>query len=117
MLALSLLVASVDPRSSLILFDELENSLHPWALRRIVKRLRQVSETKRVIITTHSPVLVDLLRPEEIWVVYRKDGESNVRKLIDIDPTIEESWKDGEYNLSDFLDSGFIGQVVPGGVF
>jgi predicted ATPase len=116
-LALSLLVASVDPRSSLILFDELENSLHPWVLRTIVERLRQVSEKKRVVITTHSPILVDLLRPEEIWVVYRTDGASHVEKLTDIDSSITESWKDGEYTLSGFLDSGFIGQAVPGGVF
>ncbi len=39
------------------------------------------------------------------------------RKLTEIDPTLEESWENGEFQLADFLDSGAIGQAVPGGVW
>src|SRR5262249_3064589 len=114
--ALSMLVAAVDPRSNLLVIEEPENSVHPWILRVIVQKLREVSDSKRVILTSHSPVLINLLRPEEIWIVSRKDGETHLDRLVDLDPSINESWRGGAYQLADLLDSGSIPQAVPGGI-
>ncbi|MCW5961087.1 MAG: AAA family ATPase [Pyrinomonadaceae bacterium] len=116
-LTLALLIAAFEGRSTLTLFDEIENSLHPWVLRTVVETLRSVSKIKNVIITTHSPILVDLLNPDELWVIYRKNGESHLKKLTEIDPEIETEFKEGKYTLSTYLDSGYIGQYAPGGVF
>ncbi len=116
-LALALLVAAFERRTTLTFFDEVENSLHPWILRTVIETLRDVSKNKNVILTTHSPILVDLLSPDELWIIYRKNGESHLRKLTEIDTQIEADWKDGKYKLSTYLDSGYIGQYVPGGVF
>lgn len=117
MQALALLTASVDPRTSLLLIEEPENSVHPWILRVIMERLREVSKSKNVIVTSHSPVLINLMKPEEVWVVFRKNSESHLQRLMDLDPTLEESWEQGGYQLSEFLDSGSVSQAVPGGVF
>ena len=114
---LAILVASADPRTSLLLIEEPENSVHPWIVRMLVERLKMVSQTKNVIVTSQSPVLVDSLHPREVWIVARKDGETQIRQLTDIDPSIQEQWEAGQYQLSDFLDSGLVPQVVPGGVF
>lgn len=116
-LSLAALLASVDPRSSLIFIDEPENSVHSWILRVLVNRFREVSKQKNVILTSHSPVLINMLTPDEIWVVYRTNGETQLRRLIDFDQSISESWKSGNYQLSEFLDSGAVSQAVPGGVF
>jgi predicted ATPase len=117
MQALALLTAAADPRTSLLLVEEPENSVHPWILRVIMERLREVSKRKNVIVTSHSPVLINLMKPEEVWVVFRKDGESHLQRLLDFDPSLEESWERGGFQLSEFLDSGSISQAVPGGVF
>lgn len=117
MQALALLTASVDPRTSLLLIEEPENSVHPWILRVIMERLREVSKSKNVIVTSHSPVLINLMKPEEVWIVFRKNGESHLQRLMDLDPSLEESWEQGGYQLSEFLDSGSVSQAVPGGVF
>jgi hypothetical protein len=37
--------------------------------------------------------------------------------LADLDPDVQSQWEDGKYRLSEFLDSGLLGQAVPGGVF
>ena len=116
-LALALLVAAFEGGTTLTLFDEIENSLHPWILRTVIETLRSVSSSKNVIVTSHSPVLVDLLKPSELWIIYRKDGESHLQRLSDIDPAIESDFEEGKYKLSTYLDSGYIGQYVPGGVF
>lgn len=117
MLSLAMLVAAVDPRSSLLVIEEPENSVHPWILRVILSRLRDVCVSKNVILTSHSPILVNRLKPEEVWLIYREDGESKLRRLTDLDPTLTESWENGEFQLAEYLDSGAIGQAVPGGVW
>ena len=114
---LAILAASADPRTSLLLIEEPENSVHPWIVRKLVERLKEVSKTKNVIVTSQSPVLVDSLSPREVWIVARQNGETQIRQLTDLDPSIEEQWKAGKYRLSDFLDSGLVPQVVPGGIF
>ena len=116
-LSLAALLASVDPRSSLIFIDEPENSVHSWILRVLVNRFREVSKQKNVILTSHSPVLINMLTPEEIWIVFRTNGETQLRRLIDFDQSISESWKSGNYQISELLDSGAVSQAVPGGVF
>lgn len=116
-LTLALLIAAFEGRSTLTLFDEIENSLHPWVLRTVVETLRSVSKIKNVILTTHSPILVDLLNPNELWIIYRKNGESHLKKLTEIDPEIKAEFEEGKYTLSTYLDSGYIGQYAPGGVF
>lgn len=115
--SLVLLVAAVDPRSSFLVIEEPENSVHPWILRVIVNRLREVSKSKNVIITSHSPTLVNLLSPDEIWLISRKKGESQINRLIDLEPLLAADWKKGAYLLSDFLDTGAVPQAVPGGVW
>lgn len=115
--ALAILVASADPRSTLLLIEEPENSVHSWILRVLVKRFREVSKFKNVLVTSHSPVLINLMEPEEIWVVFRKKGETSLQRLTTLDPALAENWKHGEYQLSELIDSGEIAQAVPGGVY
>jgi predicted ATPase len=113
--ALAFLVALVDPRNTVLVIEELENSAHPWVIDTVIKRLRQVSEQKSVVVTTHSPVVVDAFRPDETWVVYKKAGESRLKNILQISPTIGAAWEKGEVTLSDYLDSGLIPHAVPGG--
>ena len=115
--ALALLVAAVDPRTSLLVIDEVESSVHPWVLRAIMRQMREVSKLKNVIVTSHSPVLVNLLKPEEIWIAYRKRGATHLKGLMDLDPSVKEGWEEGHFRLSEFLDSGVVDQAVPGGAW
>jgi predicted ATPase len=115
--ALALLTAAADPRHTLLLIEEPETSSHPWVLRTIVENLRVLSKDKNVILTTHSPILVDMMHPDEVWILWRKDGESHMKKLTEIDENLQKRWLEGKSTLSTYLDSGAIGQAVPGGVF
>ena len=60
----------------LIVIEELENGLDPRCIHAIVEELRNVVDSARtqVIITTHSPYLLDLLPLEFIVFVERVDG-------------------------------------------
>ena len=61
----------------LIAIEEIENGLDPRTISLIVDEIREVVRTGRsqIIITTHSPYLLDLLPLESIVFVERIDGE------------------------------------------
>lgn len=114
--ALALFTSLYDPRSSLLSIEEPENSLHPWAQRVLVSACRDVAQAtapKQVILTTHSPVLIDQLHPAEVAVVWKEDGRTKLAPLLEFEPGVEASWMDGAFELSNLLDSGLIRQTVP----
>ncbi len=111
--SLALLVATFDPRIPLLVIEEPENSVHPWALRNLVEAFREASKTKQILLTTHSPILIDQLRPEEIWVVRRPERETRVDPLLSLDPNLQEAWGQGRFTLSEYLDSGAVPEAVP----
>ncbi len=70
----------------LVLIDELERSFHPKALGELISQLRRLAETSNVQIlaTSHSPYLVDWLKPEEVRITsLLEDGSATIRELGD----------------------------------
>ena len=55
-------------RDSLIVFDEPETSLHPYAISVFAEAVKQATKewNKQVFIATHSPVLIGQFEPEDI---------------------------------------------------
>jgi|GEM_PF-695138 predicted ATPase len=97
---LSILVA-IELKPTLILIDELENSLHPEAIEYIVYELKNSGCT--VIASTHSPAVVDIVEPEDLILVERdieegtkveriKDVEAVKRWLRERGITLSEGW-------------------------
>ena len=65
----------------LLLIEEPENGLHPGRLKEVVEMLRRVCQSRpgaQVILTTHSPFLLDYAEPREVRLFYR-DEQSEVR--------------------------------------
>ncbi|GLZ14518.1 chromosome segregation protein SMC [Actinomadura sp. NBRC 104425] len=75
---LGLLALLYDPEPpALTCVEEIDHGLHPQALELLVERLRDASERTQFLIATHSPALVDRLRPEEIVICERLDDGSS----------------------------------------
>lgn len=110
---IALLVAVFDPRTPLVVIEEPENSVHPWALRNLVEAFRVASEKKQILLTTHSPILINQLKPEEVWVVQKPETETKIDPLLNLDSSLKESWGQGKFTLSEFLDSGAVPEAVP----
>jgi predicted ATPase len=73
----ALAVASaIELRPTMLLIDEVENSLHVRALKVIYDVLNSLEIP--VIIATHSPALVDMAEPERVFVVSRGDDGGTV---------------------------------------
>ena len=70
---------------SLIVIEEIENGLDPRAVHLIVDEIRDVVQSGRsqIIMTTHSPYLLDLLPLSTILLVERIDGETTFIRPAD----------------------------------
>lgn len=108
----------------LLLIEEPERSIHPRRIKEVIDLIRQLSEEKdiQVIMTTHSPLVVDLFEsePESIHVFEMKDGFTEIKNLktdiIDpINTELEENGiephKDYETTLGQQWVYGFLGGV------
>lgn len=92
-----------------ILIDEPELGLHPFAIRLIGEALRGASQHVQLIISTQSPHLLDMFRPDEVLVVERIDGSSQFRRLK---PKALEKWL-SEYSMGELWEKNLIGGRPP----
>jgi predicted ATPase len=70
------------PRPSLLIIEEIENGLDPWTLELVFQELRDATfEGTQVILTTHSPFLLDHVRVEEVVHVQRTTGHSTYHAI------------------------------------
>jgi predicted ATPase len=113
-----LYLAHSDAPPSVLLVEEPENGNHPRRLKEIIDVLRLLNREDsrhppvQVIMTTHSPYVLDLMEPEEVFVVTRdsKVGESKVRPFSEVghikerldDLSLGELW----YNVGEDLMFG-----------
>lgn len=93
-------------RPSVILVDEPELGLHPYAIEILASLIRQASKTTQVIITTQSPLLLDNFEPEDVLVANRVDGGTELIRLESNDSL--DKWLD-EYSLGQLWEKNEFG--------
>jgi len=76
MALIALLLQPVDELPSLLVIDEPELGLHPFALDAITGLMQAAAIHCQVVVATQSPRLIDLCEPEDVVVVEREGGES-----------------------------------------
>ena len=104
MLLLLVALFSEGDRDAVLLFDEPEISLHPWAISVLAQAVRCASDkwNKQVLIATHSPVLISQFEPAEILVAHTEQGRARFDRLSEIDEVQEllEEYAPGSLYMS-----------------
>ncbi|OHB78210.1 MAG: hypothetical protein A2Z25_23530 [Planctomycetes bacterium RBG_16_55_9] len=89
---LTILYLPEPPR--LLLIEEPENGVHPKRLQDILKILRNLVHEQshtQVVLTTHSPYVLDLFKPEEVTLCTKLDtGEIKTTRLSDSPPVMQQ---------------------------
>jgi predicted ATPase len=72
----------------LLLVEEPENGIHPGRLQAILQILRDLIEEShgrtQILMTTHSPYVIDMFKPDEVTLCRRSpDGSTSVSRLSD----------------------------------
>ena len=75
-----------EPRTNLIGIEEPENYVHPTALSAFLDHLRRVQDRIQFMVTTHSPLLLDLLDAPEAVRVVRRDSQEGSTVVQQEDP-------------------------------
>jgi predicted ATPase len=60
----------------LIMLEEPENGLHPARIREVMNILKDLAKNgTQVLLTTHSPLVLNELEANQVTVLWRRDGE------------------------------------------
>jgi predicted ATPase len=101
---LTLLYDPEPPR--LIGIEEPENFLHPRLLPELAEECALAAERTQLILTSHSPFLVNGLDARQVWVLYRAmDGFTRAQRVADL-PGISEFIAEGA-GLGDLWMEGY----------
>ncbi len=73
------ILTALELKPSILIIDEVENSIHPRALEYIFDEFRNSESI--VIITTHSPVIVDMTDLKDLILVEKVMGETHFKRL------------------------------------
>ena len=92
-------------RPWVILVDEPELGLHPYAITLLGSLVKHVAGETQVIVSTQSPLLLDQFEPEDVLVADRVDGATQLSRL---DAEMLESWLD-DYSLGQLWEKNHLG--------
>lgn len=84
---LTALFGDMQDRSSLLLFDEPDTSLHPHALAVFAEAVREAARqwNRQVFLATHSPVLISQFEPSDVVVAEAgEDRSTTLRRVSEI---------------------------------
>ena len=105
MALVALLLQPIDDLPDVLILDEPELGLHPYAINIIGSLINSVSNHCQVILATQSTLLIDCFAPEDIIVVERDKRQSTFQRL---DPSELEDWLE-EYSLSELWNKNVLG--------
>jgi predicted ATPase len=92
-------------RPSVILVDEPELGLHPYAVTMLANLIKAASVKTQIIISTQSALLLDHFQPEDVLVADLKQGATSITRLNSKELT---EWLD-EYSLGQLWEKNQFG--------
>jgi predicted ATPase len=95
---------------SVILVDEPELGLHPYAISMLASLIQHASTKTQVIISTQSSLLLDHFKPEDVLVANRVEAGTQISRLV---PTDLSDWLK-DYSLGQLWEKNeFAGRPAP----
>lgn len=114
---LSLIYAPPDRAGGLYCIEDIENYLHPTLIETLLEVLRQSQEewerkdgATQIVLTTHSPLVVDKMKLDEIIFVEKREGATVCSRPSD-KPHLKKLLQDEEIGLGDLVYTGALSDV------
>lgn len=99
--------------STLIGLEEPENHIHPTALTAFVEYLRKVRGRVQLLVTTHSPLLLNLLDDPEAVYVVRHSAAEGTKVMHEGNPgAVRRALDESGFGLGDFYETKGFGAAA-----
>ena len=105
----TLLLQPVDLQPSIIIIDEPELGLHPYAMTIFYRVGKENCIKKQIIMATQSAELLDHFEPDEVVVVDRTDEGTKFERLP-VDKLM--AWLEDDYSLGELWNKNLFGGWV-----
>lgn len=103
-------------RPSVMGVEEPELTVHPGVIAMVYEHLAEASDQTQILMTTHSPVLLDVVDLERasLFAVERRDGETRVERVADTNlaPARDRLLSLGELMISGDLQMSLLGDAA-----
>lgn len=94
-----------ETNTSLVGIEEPENHVHPAALKAFAEYLRDASERAQIVVTTHSPLLLDCLpKPKEVAIVRRTADGTKIEREKNPD-AVDQALEASGFGLGEFYET------------
>lgn len=105
--ALAMLTIIYSNKQGMVLIEEPERGLNPKAIAEIVEFFRDKSENFNIFINTHSESIVRATKPDELFLVDKKDGKTEIKNVKQTYPKYDYSSMDVDRMwMSNMFDGG-----------
>jgi AAA15 family ATPase/GTPase len=106
------LLSKMNSNKSLVFLEEPELGIHPHQLKKLMSFLKEQANEKQIIITTHSPEVLNVLNENELdrIIVTRYDSQNGTKMyhLSEKEQTHVRNYMKHQADISDYwLQSGF----------
>ncbi|WP_437877537.1 AAA family ATPase [Sorangium sp. So ce513] len=98
-----ILVNLIDSSEVVLLIEEPETAIHPGLLRKLLAELDAYSSNRQIVISTHSPFVVDWALPSEIRLVERVACRTNVRALSESEAARVAAYLEDDGTLGEYI--------------
>lgn len=94
--------------SSIVIFEEPETYIHPKALIDLITLLRNISEFKSVLFSTHSPVALNSMRAREVTLMISSGSGRYTSRPVEEMKEASDAISRGHISFGDLLQSNFM---------
>ncbi len=75
-------LSKLNPKDSIIMVDEPEDSLHPTWQQKVVQLYQNIGENNQVIVATHSPHIIGACKAEEVFLLEIDENQVEAKHPI-----------------------------------
>lgn len=105
--ALSILAIIYSNNNGIIMIEEPERGLHPKSISELVDFFREKSDTFPILINTHNEAIIKKAKPEELFIVNKKNGKTQLFNVLQKFPNYDYKKMDlNEMWLCNMFGSG-----------
>ena len=105
-LLIGLITQIITSNQDIIFFEEIENSVHPKALENLIQLININHDDKQVLISTHSATLLNMVKPENVFVAVIDDEDCSEITMIPDVKEMKKKLSKGFINFGDLLYQG-----------